>query len=94
MHDHNTGSVYYSPHYVKKYTTMFEHRFLLLKNDHLFKNSPPPPPNDNQRVCDHNAMLAFPQEQISHYTMHWSTPGHPLPPKMSNWVFILLFRLS
>ena len=31
---------------------------------------PPPPPSlkDNHRVCDHNAMLAFPQEQISHYT--------------------------
>ena len=31
---------------------------------------PPPPLKDNHRVCDHNAMLllAFPQEQISHYT--------------------------
>ena len=28
----------------------------------------PPPLKDNHRVCDHNAMLAFPQEQISHYT--------------------------
>ena len=34
-------------------------------------HSPPPPPpprSDNDRVCDHNAMLAFPQEKISHYT--------------------------
>ena len=29
---------------------------------------PPPPPPDNDRVCDHNALLAFPQEKISHYT--------------------------
>ena len=27
-----------------------------------------PPPLDNDRVCDHNALLAFPQEKISHYT--------------------------
>ena len=27
-----------------------------------------PPLPDNDRVCDHNAMLAFPQEKISHYT--------------------------
>ena len=33
--------------------------------------SPPPPP-DNDRVCDHNALLAFPQEKISHYTTDWS----------------------
>ena len=26
------------------------------------------PPPDNDRICDHNAMLAFPQEKISHYT--------------------------
>ena len=41
------------------------------------KNYPPPPlfehrfvhpPPDNDRVCDHNALLAFPQEKISHYT--------------------------
>ena len=32
-------------------------------------HSPPPPPrSDNDRVCDHNAMLAFPQEKLSHYT--------------------------
>ena len=34
---------------------LFEHRFV-------------PPPPDNDRVCDHNALLAFPQEKISHYT--------------------------
>ena len=27
-----------------------------------------PPPPDNDRICDHNAMLVFPQEKISHYT--------------------------
>ena len=31
-------------------------------------HSPPLPRSDNDRVCDHNAMLAFPQEKISHYT--------------------------
>ena len=46
---------------------MFEHRFLPLNNDDSFKN-PPPPLKDNHRVCDRNAMLAFRQEQISHYT--------------------------
>ena len=45
---------------------MFEHRFLPLKNDDSLGT--PPPLKDNHRVCDHNAMLAFPQEQISHYT--------------------------
>ena len=45
---------------------MFEHRFLPLKNDDSFRN--PHPLKDNHRVCDHNAMLAFPQERISHYT--------------------------
>ena len=61
-HDHNT--ILYLP-----IMSEFEHRFLPLKNDHLFRNHPPPPPpNDNHRVCDHNAMPAFPQEQISHYT--------------------------
>ena len=45
---------------------MFEHRCLPLKNDDLFRN--PPPLKDNHRACDHNAMLAFPQEKISHYT--------------------------
>ena len=27
-----------------------------------------PPPPDNDRVSDHNAMPAFPQEKNSHYT--------------------------
>ena len=26
------------------------------------------PPPGNDRACDHNAMWAFPQEKISHYT--------------------------
>ena len=30
--------------------------------------TPPPLPPDNDRVCDHYAVLAFPQEKISHYT--------------------------
>ena len=42
---------------------MFEHRFLTLINDHSFRHPP-----DNDRVCDHDAKLAFPQEKISHYT--------------------------
>ena len=53
---------------------MFEHRFLPLKNDDLFRNPPPPTLKDNHRVCDHNAMLAFPQEQISHYTTARTAP--------------------
>ena len=37
---------------------------------HLGTHLPPhPPPLDNDRVCDNStAMLAFPQEKISHYT--------------------------
>ena len=50
---------------------MFEHRFLPMKNDDSFRT--PPPLKDNHRVCDHNAMLAFPQEQISHYTTAYDT---------------------
>ena len=34
---------------------LFEHRFV-------------PPLLDNDRVYDHNSLLAFPQEKISHYT--------------------------
>ena len=55
---------------------MFEHRFLPMKNDDSFR-TPPPPLKDNHRVCDHNATLAFPQEQISHYTTAW---GLEIPP--------------
>ena len=44
---------------------LFGHRFLPSKNDHSFRHSPPP---GNDRVCDHNAMSAFPQEKNSHYT--------------------------
>ena len=51
---------------------MFEHRFLPLKNDSFRK--PPPPLKDNHRACDHNAMLVFPQEQISHYTTGEKAP--------------------
>ena len=32
---------------------------------------PPSSPPDNDRVCDHNALLAFPQEKISHYTTEY-----------------------
>ena len=39
---------------------MFEHRFV-----------PPFLPPDNDRVCDHNALLAFPQEKFSHYTTEY-----------------------
>ena len=45
-----------------------------------------PPPPDNDRVCDHNAMLAFPQEKISHYTTARS--------KEIQLVFLLLFKLT
>ena len=52
------------------YTPMFEDGFLLLiKNIH--SSTPPPPPpgsTNNVRVCEHNVMQAFPQEQIPHYT--------------------------
>ena len=50
---------------------MFEHRFLPLKNDDSFRN--PLPLKDHHRACDHNAMLAFPQEKISHYTTAFAT---------------------
>ena len=46
---------------------MFEHGFLPLIHDHSLGHPPPPPP-DSDRVSDYNAMLAFPQEKISHYT--------------------------
>ena len=49
---------------------MFEHRFLPLKNDDSFRN--PLPLKDHHRACDHNAMLAFPQEKISHYTTDYT----------------------
>ena len=37
----------------------------------IILRAPPPPPHthtDNGKVCDQNAMQAFPQEKISHYT--------------------------
>ena len=44
----------------------------------------PPPPNNN-RICDHNAMLAFPQEKISHYTTGGGArPPCPPPPQYAN----------
>ena len=46
---------------------MFEHRFLPLKMM-IHLGTPPPTLKNNHRVCENNAMLAFPQEQISHYT--------------------------
>ena len=45
---------------------MFEHEFLPLINAQSLDYPPPPPHND--RVFDQSAMLAFPQEKISHYT--------------------------
>ena len=52
---------------------MYYNTFYFLKkknNPHCLNIDlyPPPPPPDNDRVCDHNALLAFPQEKISHYT--------------------------
>ena len=65
----NSSGMYYNTSllYLKHYTSMFENGFLPLMNDHhSFKQ---PPPLDNDRVCDHNAMIAFPQEKTSHYTV-------------------------
>ena len=47
---------------ISKLSPMFIHGFLPLI---IPPNTPPP---DNDRICGHNAMLAFPQEKISHYT--------------------------
>ena len=43
--------------------------------DNSFGHPPRPPPPDNDKICGHNAMLAFPQENISHYTTVWVTPA-------------------
>ena len=52
-------------HYFKNFTPIFKHGFFYKEP---FIQAPSPPPH-NDRVCDHNiAMLAFPQEKISHYT--------------------------
>ena len=48
----------------QNYAPMFEHGFLPLINNHSFGH---PLPTDNDRAYDHRAMLAFPQEKISHY---------------------------
>ena len=34
----------------------------------IHSDTPPPPSPGNDRVCDHNAMSAFPQEKHPHYT--------------------------
>ena len=43
---------------ISKLSPMFEH-------NNSYRH---PPPLNNNRICDHNAMLAYPQEKISHYT--------------------------
>ena len=50
---------------LKYYTSMFEHGFLPLIKDHSFKD---PSPSKTIGYVTNNAMLAFPQEKISHYT--------------------------
>ena len=59
-HDNASGMfyhIYYSP--------MFADGFLLLIKTFI---RAPPPPTNNVKVCEHNVMQAFPQEQISLYT--------------------------
>ena len=58
------GCITMSPCYLKIYNPMVEHGFLPLINGHSFRHLRPLP----DKVCGHNAMLAFPQEKISHYT--------------------------
>ena len=48
---------------ISKLSPMFEQGFSPLI---IHSGTPPPPHND--RICDYNAMLAFLQEKISHYT--------------------------
>ena len=50
---------------------MFEHGFLPLINDHSFKD---PSPSKTIGYVTNNAMLAFPQEKISHYTTALAPP--------------------
>ena len=69
--------------------------------DHIFQLStptPPPPPPNNDRVCDHKVMLAFPQEKISHYTTgdpRWCknkhSPPPPLPQPENHKIFTSLY---
>ena len=50
---------------------MFEHGFLPLRNVHSLRHPnalPRPPPPNNDRECDHNAILAHQQDRNSHYT--------------------------
>ena len=62
--DNEIGIYYNTSTYYLKIIPHAEHRFLPLI---IHSGTPSPPPNNN-RICDHNAMLAFPQEKISHYT--------------------------
>ena len=61
--DNKSGMYYNTSYFLKKNTPH-------CLNIDLYP--PPPPPPDNDRVCDHNALLAFPQEKISHYTTVWT----------------------
>ena len=75
----NASEMYYntSPLSQKLYPpclTMDFQCFLPLINDHSFRHHTPFPP-DNDRVCDHYAVLAFPQEKISHYTTVFHPPS-------------------
>ena len=51
--------------YLKTDTPKFEHVFLPVIKEHSISHPSLPRPD---RVGDHNAMPAFPQEKISHYT--------------------------
>ena len=55
-------------HTLESSSNQIEHRFLPLIKDHSFKHPPPPSITIADMVFDHNAMLAFPQEKLSHYT--------------------------
>ena len=56
---------YNSSHYIKNYPHCL--------NIDLYPHPPPPP--DNHRVCDHNAMLAFPQENITPLSLSLPKPN-------------------
>ena len=73
----NANEMYYNPFPLaqKLYPHFWTWIFTLHKWPFI-QVQPPPLPPDNDRVCDHNAMWAFPQEKISHYTtgsVHWSS---------------------
>ena len=83
-HD-NASEMYYTipPHYLKiipraslnmdSCKNMPVSHYLTLIIHSGTPSPPPPPPPDNDRICDHNAMLAFPQKKISHYTTEYNT---------------------